>query len=626
MNEKILEFKNDIIRIAIAAILVIISHLGITIPLDFIGINYTFDLAWIALILCGIPIIYGSIIGLVYEHDIKADILVSIAIIASVFIGEVFAAAEIAVIMEIGGLLEEITVSTTQLRIEKLVELQPSQARLVKDKTETMVDSLNLVIGDIVKILPGETIPADGKVIEGNTAVNQAILTGESVPVDKTVGDEVFAGTINSNGLIVIEVTENGKDNSLQKLINLIESVNAEDTPIIRQADKWANWVVIISFTTAILTLIFTQDIYRAVTVLVVFCPCALILATPTAIIAAIGNLSKYGILVKNAETLESMFKSDKILFDKTGTITTGVPKVVDVETFDNVSEDELMQITASAESNSEHPIAKAIVTYYKEDNKMEDLYSVTDFEMELGMGIKGKINGKEYLIGNQQLFEKHNIELPDTSKLQDIISTSTAIYTWYDNKFLGLICIKDTPREGMENTIQELVNENYEPVLLTGDNELVANDIAGQIGISEVHADCLPETKLEYVEDSQRHLKEVVMIGDGINDASAMKKANVGVAMGDVGSDITIDSADMVFINDDIRYLPYLLKMSKRTYQTINIGIAFSLTLNTIAMILGIIGVLTPITGALVHNVGSVLVIIFAAMLFRRKPDYLNL
>lgn len=613
MNEKIKEYKFDFLRIGVSTIMLILSFLNIKI--------YNFDLSWIAVLLCAVPLVYGSILALIYEHDIKADILVSIAIIASILIGEVFAAGEIATIMEIGGLLEEITVSTTEVRIEKLVELQPAMARVLNDNKEKMIDALDIKIGDIVKILPGETVPVDGVVIKGNTTIDQAILTGESIPVDKEVDDEVYAGTINNYGTIIIKVTINGEDNSLQKLIKLIENVNTDDSKVIRQADKWANVIVIASFTTALLTWIFTGEILRAVTVLVVFCPCALILATPTAIVATIGNLSQYGILVESAEKLESMFKVDEVLFDKTGTITTGIPKVTEEQ---NLIEDEkeALKITASLESYSEHPIAKTIINYYNEKYDKKGLYDVDEFEMEMGMGLKGKINNKICLIGNDRLFDKYNKKIPAFNNLKDKITSSTAIYTYYDDKFIEILLIQDTPKEGMKHTMQEIKDEGYQPVLLTGDNPEVAKDIANQVGIDKVEANCLPETKLEYVENEQSKLKQVIMMGDGINDASAMKKADVGIAMGDVGSDITISSADIVFINDDVKFLPYLLNLSRKTLKTINIGITCAMTLNVIAVVLGIIGILTPITGALVHNVGSVLVIIFAARLFREKPD----
>ncbi len=608
MIEKLYEFKSDIVRILIALICVVLSHLNYTIA--------SIDLAYIALILCGIPIIYGSIIGLIKEHDIKADVLVSIAIIASIYIGQVFAAAEIAVIMEIGGLLEEITVSTTQSRIEKLIELQPSKARLIKDDVETMVDALTIKKGDVIKINPGETIPADGKIIKGSTTVNQSLITGESLPVDKTVNDEVYAGTINNYGQIIVEVTEDYESNSLQKIISLIENVNSEDTPIVRQADEMANWVVGISFFMAIFTLFVTNSVTNAVTVLVVFCPCALILATPTAIIAAIGNLSKHGILVNNSAIMESLYKTDNIIFDKTGTITTGIPEVVNIQTHGNTTEEELLKITASAENNYDHPLSQAIMDYYDND----EFYEVKEFEVEMGMGISCTINEKKCLVGNEKLFKKHEINIAENIYKNE--ETATVIYSYYDNNFLGSFSIKDTPKRGIKDVVNTLKSEDYEVTLLTGDNDSVANDIGKQVNIDDIHSNCLPEDKLEFVDTLRRKLRKVMMVGDGINDASALKRANIGVAMGGIGSDITIDSADLVFINDDISFIPYIMKMSKRTFYTIKFGIIFSLALNTIAMILGMIGVLTPITGALVHNVGSVFVIILAALLFRQKPN----
>lgn len=605
MKKRLYEFKKDVIIILISAICVILSHFNVNV----LGV----DLAYIALILCGIPIIYGSIIGLIKEHDIKADVLVSIAIIASVYIGQIFAAAEIAVIMEFGGLLEKITVSTTQSRIEKLMDLQPSKARLIKDNVENMVDAIIVKKGDLLKINPGESIPADGRIIKGSTTVNQSLITGESLPVEKTIGDEIYAGTINNFGQIIVEVTEDYESNSLQKIISLIENVNEDDTPIVRQADEIANWVVVISLFMAIYAYFITNNITNAVTVLVVFCPCALVLATPTAIIAAIGNLSKHGILVKNSAILESLYKMDNILFDKTGTITTGIPKVVNMQAYDKTDERELLKITASAENNYNHPLSQAILDYYDND----ELYEVKEFEVELGMGINCIINDKECLVGNEKLFTKYNIKIPENLfKTEE----TTVIYSYYNKDFLGSFSIKDTPKEGIENVINILRSEKYEVTLLTGDNDTVAKDIGKQVNIDDIHSNCLPEDKLEFVDNLRKKLKKVMMVGDGINDASALKRANVGVAMGNIGSDITIDSADLVFINDDIRFVPYLMKMSKRTYYTIKFGIIFSLVLNTIAMILGFIGILTPITGALVHNIGSVFVIILAALLFKQR------
>ncbi|MDE4078494.1 cation-translocating P-type ATPase [Methanosphaera sp. Vir-13MRS] len=614
MNEKIKEYKYDITRITISAIALILSFINIKI--------YSIDLSWIAILLCAIPIIYNSILALIYEHDIKADILISIAIIASIFTGEIFAAGEIAVIMEIGGLLEEITVSTTQLRIEKLIELQPTTATIINKNNEEKINALNLKENNIIKIRPGEIVPADGIIIKGISTIDQSIITGESIPVDKTINDEVYAGIINNQGTLIVKVTKDGKENSLQKLIKMIEDINTDDSKIVRQADKWANYIVVMSLTIAILTYIFTGRITNAVTVLVVFCPCALILATPTAIVAAIGNLSKYGILLKNAEKLESIHTIEHIIFDKTGTITTGIPKVTEEVTLLNDTE-EFLKITASLESYSEHPLAKTIVNHYHEKYPDKELYEVDDFNMEISMGISGNINNKPCIVGNEKLFKKHNIKIPiikDIDKNQ--ILSSTITYTYYDNQFLGILLIQDTPRENVKYTMNNLKSNGYDPILLTGDNENVAKYIASPVGINTVESNCIPETKLNYVEKIQDNGEQVLMVGDGVNDVLAMSKSDVGIAMGDVGSDITISSAGAVFINDEIKFLPYLLHISKKTLKTINRGISFAMTLNIIAVIFGIIGILTPITGALVHNVGSVIVIIFAALIFKEKPD----
>lgn len=611
MNKNIYKFKKDILRITIAIISIIITPIYIN--------HLTLDTTFIALILCAIPIIYNSCIELIKQHDIKADLLVSLAIIASVYIGEIFAAAEIAVIMEIGSLLEQVTVSTTQNRIEDLIKLQPTRARIIKDNKETLVNALEIKENDIIIINPGETIVTDGIIVKGSTSVNQSLITGESLPVDKSVDDEVFAGTINNYGQITIKATTDAKDNSLQKLISLIESVNNEETPIIREADQLANIVVAISLTLAIYTYFITQNITNAVTILVVFCPCALVLATPTAIIATIGNLSKHGILVKNSAILESIYKTDNIIFDKTGTVTTGKPVVTNVNPYDKTKINELLKITASAEKNYDHPLAQAIINYYGD----EDIFEVKEFEVEIGRGISCMIKDKKCLIGNEQLFAKYEIDIPEN--LYQNSKTSTIIYTYYDNSFLGSFSIKDTPKKGIGEMINKLRNEKYEITLLTGDNENVARDIAEQVNINNIESNCLPEDKLEYVKRLRSRYRKVMMVGDGINDAVALKKSDTGVAMGGIGSDLSIESADLVLINDDIRYIPHIIKMSKRTHETIRYGIVFSLIVNTVAMLLAMMGLLTPIMGALVHNIGSFIVIVLAAMLFTIKPQIKN-
>ena len=599
-NEKV-----DILLIAISAISIIASFI---LSLDYIS--------WIAVILCGIPIFKECIEGLITEFDIKADLLVTIAIIASIIIGEVFAAGEIATIMAIGGFLEEYTVNKTQGKIKELVKMSPQVATRIKNGVEEKIPINNVQVGDILKVLPGESIPTDGIIVKGETSIDQSTLTGESLPVDKTENDEVYSGTINLYGSFTMKSTKVSHDSSLQKLIRLVESSKPENAKIVRQADKWATLIVVIAFTAAILTYLFTFEIIRSVTILVVFCPCALVLATPTAIMAAIGNLTKYGILVKDGEAIEELAKVDELVFDKTGTLTYGEPKVVKVIS-DNPQE--MMYLLASLESQSEHPLAKAIVNHYNNSNLAE----VTNFKMHIGKGISGTINGSKVIAGNKELFKFEKIEIKQKN---DSNNGEISIYVAKNNKYLGKILLADTIRNEAKGTIKNLKKLRIKTTLLTGDNKKTANFIAKQLKIRNVKSNCLPEDKTNYIKKEQLLKHKVAMIGDGINDAPSLKKANVGIAMGSIGSDISVEAANIALINDNIEDIPQLIGIARKTIRTINISIAFALILNVAAMGLAVLGMLNPIEGALIHNIGSVIVIIYSSTLIKykiSKKDY---
>lgn len=608
---KIKENK-DIIFIIISTISVILSFIGVK--------PYGFDLTWIAIVLCGIPIILEACEGLITEFDIKADVLVSIAIIASIIIGEVFAAGEIAVIMAIGGFLEEYTVGKTQTGIERLIDLTPQTATRIRNGKEEVIDAEKIEIGDILKVLPGEVIPADGTLIKGESSIDQSVLTGESMPVDKLSGDEVFSGTINLYGTFTMKAEKSGSNSSLQKLIKLVESSKPENAEIVRQADKWATWVVIVAFIGAIATWLVTRDIIRSVTILVVFCPCALVLATPTAIMAAIGNLTKHGILVKDGESIETLAKIKTIILDKTGTLTYGNPELVEIIPYESkISKDDLIYQLTSLESNSEHPLAKSIVKYYK-NNYTEKLLEVTNFKVIIGKGVKGKIDGEEIIAGNKEFMSDKNIELPETyikNNIESYLNTgSTAIYVARNGFLLGCIILSDILRENAESVISQIKDMGLNTALLTGDNKETGEYIASKVKVDTLKYNCLPEDKTSFIQDLQKQDERVAMIGDGINDAPSLKKADVGISMGDVGSDISIDASNITLISGDIKEIPHLIKLSKRTVKIINSNIAFSLGLNFLAMFLAMLGILGPITGALVHNVGSVFVIIISASL----------
>ena len=606
--------KKDIALLVISGIALVLSLLGVQ-PLPF-------NISWVAIILCGVPIILEAFIGLVTAFDIKADVLVSLALIASVFIGEDFAAGEVAFIMQLGGLLEELTVAKARAGIEKLVHLTPQTARILKNGTETIVPAEQVQVGDMLRVLPGETIPVDGIITAGQTSINQAVMTGESLPVDKTVGDEVSSGTVNQFGAFEMAASKVGEDSSIQRMIRLVQSADAGKAKIVGLADRWATWIVVIALTAAAITWAVTGQIIRAVTILVVFCPCALVLATPTAIMAAIGNATKHGFLVREGDALERLARVKVIAFDKTGTLTYGTPEVVACKSLlSSLSDADLYRLAASAEQFSEHPLGKAIVTCCKKQG--ETLSPAADFAMIPGRGVSASVDGHHILAGNTELLTEHDVAFSAPSDAERYLAQgSTVTYVTIDGVFAGFIALSDTLREGSAPMIDALSELSVRPVLLTGDHENAARAIAGKLHISDVRFNCLPQDKLTAIDQFQTSGEPVCMIGDGINDAPALKKAEVGIAMGAVGSDIAVDAADIALVDDEVKELPHLIALSKRMMTTIHLNLTFSMTLNFVAIVLAITGILNPVVGALVHNAGSVLVIINSALLlnWRKK------
>lgn len=578
-----------------------------------------FDIAWVAIILCGLPIIIEAIIGLVTEFDIKADVLVSLALIAAVATGEFFAAAEVAFIMQIGALLEDITVAKARAGIEKLVNLTPQEARVLTASGAQFVKADEVQVGDILRVLPGETIPVDGEIIAGETSINQAVLTGESLPVDKTVGDMVSSGTVNQFGSFDMRAVKVGEDSSIQRMIRLVQSADAGKAKIVGLADRWATWVVVIALLSAIGTWAVTGEILRAVTILVVFCPCALVLATPTAIMAAIGNATKHGFLVREGDALERLANVKTVTFDKTGTLTFGMLKVIAVELIDSpvgCTSDSVYRLAASLEALSEHPLGKAIVKSLKEGSKT-DILPVTEFKMLPGRGVSGKIASQLIVAGNERMMAEAGIEIASsvkTSGASYLDQGGTIVYVAVGQYLVGYLVLADTVRSESQAVIDKLNRIGVETVLLTGDNESAAYTIGSQLGIRSIRANCLPEDKLNYIESHEN--QSICMIGDGINDAPALKKAQVGIAMSGVGSDIAVDAADIALVDDEIKELPHLMALSKRMMSTIKWNLVFAMILNFTAIGLSFPGILTPVTGALVHNAGSVLVIINSALL----------
>lgn len=607
--------RKDIALLVISGAALLISIFRI-LPLPF-------DAAWVAVFLCGIPIVLEAVIGLVTEFDIKADVLVSIALIASLCIGEDFAAGEVAFIMQLGALLEDLTVAKARDGIEKLVHLTPQNARVIRNGAETVIPAKEVEAGDILRVLPGETIPADGVILSGQTSINQAVMTGESLPVDKAEGDEVSSGTVNQFGSFEMRAVKVGEDSSIRRMIRLVQSADAGKAKIVRLADRWATWIVAIALLAALVTWLVTGMMIRAVTILVVFCPCALVLATPTAIMAAIGNATRHGFLVREGDALERLAAVKRVVFDKTGTLTYGMPQVTAVRSVDGEDmEDMLYLYAASAEQLSEHPLGKAVLRCFRQASSAE-LFPPEQFQMLPGRGVSALINGREILAGNEGLLSEQGIALSESVCMdakQYLDKGSTVIYIAADERLAGYMVLSDTVRTESGRMVFELFSLGVVPVLLTGDHKNAADAIAGKLHINETHAGCLPKDKLEIIGSYQKRKEPVCMIGDGVNDAPALKRADVGIAMGGVGSDIAVDAADIVLVDDEIKELPHLLALSKRMMVTIKCNLSFSMGLNFLAIILAISGILNPVVGALVHNAGSVLVIINSALLLKWK------
>ena len=606
------KFKKDseyrsIVLTIISAVFLLISWSGI------LKNVITFDVALVSVVISGTPILLEAVKGLITSFDLKANVLVSIALIASLLIGEYFAAAEIAVIMMIGEILEDRTVRKARESVKKLLELTPPMARIKTPDGEREIPVEDLAMGDILLVKPGESIPVDGIIIKGHTSIDQSILTGESMPVDKKIGDEIFIGTLNQLGVIEVEATKVGEDTSLAKLIRLVRDSEDKKAPVVRLTDRVATVIVPLAVAASLITYFLTQDIIRLVTILVVFCPCALVLATPTAIMAGIGNASRKGILIKSGEALETVGKVDVIAFDKTGTITYGKPEVAEVMSLsDEYTPEEILSISAMAEKFSEHPIGQAVL--HKAENELLSVDDPQKFRVELGQGVEADIDNQQVLVGNRKLMDNNLVlitpEMIDIMKFQENRG-KTVLLVAIEQSITGIITVADRIKGESREIVEELKEIGIKEVfLLTGDNQVTASSIARDIGVDRVYSQQLPEDKVRVIEEQLQQNRKVGMIGDGINDAPALARSNVGVAMGALGSDVAIETADVALMSDDISKIPELIHLSRKVRGTINVNIVVPILINFTAIVLAAFGIIGPVAGALIHNLGSVLVV----------------
>lgn len=577
-----------------------------------------FDLAWIPVLLCGSVIARSAMVEVWRERRVNSDVLVTIAIVAAVAIGEVFAAGEVALIMVLGMWLEQRTTAKAASALEEMVSLIPETARRKEGQEWREVPLSALQIGDVVLVKPGEVIPVDGLIVQGSAAVNQASLTGESVPVDKQAGDEVFVGTINTNGSLEIQASRVGEETTFAKVTRLMAEALEQKAPVQRLLDRWAAWIVPISLASAAVVYFWTGDVTRAVTILLVFCPCALVLATPTAVMAAIGKAAKLGILIKSGSALERLGQADAVLFDKTGTLTRGKLRVTGVYPLGESSEEEILLWAAALEKFSEHPIAAAVVQ--AAERRSLPPMEVDRFESLVGRGIRGYYQGQRILVGNEKIMEDHGISLSTSEQeaWRQVVSTgNTALMVARGDRLLGWMTVADTPRPEARETVRALRLQGIgELAMVTGDHRAVAHRLAEQVGITRVYAEQFPDEKVQRVSEYQTAGRKVAMVGDGINDAPALARAHVGIAMGAEGTQIASQAADVVILNDDLTKVKEALFLGRRALAIIRENVLYSSLINAAAVLLAMAGVLGPVAGALIHNATSVLVVMNAARL----------
>jgi Cd2+/Zn2+-exporting ATPase len=599
-------------RVAFAGMLALASYLWDrgTGTLSTVGIALSLG----SVALNGTPIIWGAIKGLL-ERRVNVDELVSLAIIAALLEGEFLTAAVVSFVMVLGALIEQATSDSARRAIQSLVVLSPDTATVIVDGKPIEVSTADVRIGDILLVRPGERIPVDGEVKKGLTAVDESSMTGEPIPQEKTTGDTVYAGSLNQNGVVEIEASRVGEDTTLGRVIKLVSEAEAHKPEAIRLIDRYARWFTPTILACAALAWSLTGDLSRAVTILIVGCPCALILAAPTAIVASIGRGAKSGILVKGGRYLEEAGQADVVLFDKTGTLTQGKPRVDTIVAVDGVDQKRVLEQAASVEQASTHPLAQAVLkaASYAEITigRAEEIIT------EIGLGVRGLVGGSLVEVGSAYLgggtMSVPEGLRPHLERFKEEGATPLVVYQ--DRRPLGILSVSDHIRPSAPETVKNLKSLGIEHIgLLSGDHEKSARLVADAVGLTQAWSGQRPEEKLDVIREFQRAGRVVIFVGDGINDAPALAAANVGIAMGAAGTDVALETADIALMNDEISKLPFLIKLSRRMRRTIKWNIAFGMVFNAVAVLASGGGLLSPIMGAIVHNIGSVIVVVSSA------------
>ena len=606
--------KQELITIGVAAVFLILYWFEWLTSIG--GINT----ALLAALISGFPIVKEAAAAIIERGDTKVGLLVSIAIIAAIAIGEYFAAAEVAIIMTIGELLEHMTVEKSNTSLQKLAELAPLKACRITEEGEQQVPAEAVQVGDRLLVKPGEKIPVDGVVADGQLTVDQSMITGEPLPVVRLTGDPLYGGTLVQMGSVVMTATKVGRDTALGHIIQMVEQAQQSKAPIARIIDRWANWFVPLSLLLSVLVYLWSGDLVRAVTILIVFCPCAMLLSTPTAVAAAIGTAARRGILIKGGEILERAGRINTLVFDKTGTITLGRPEVQQIHCAAGVREEEVLAIAAGIEKRSEHHLAKAVLQAAAKAR-------ITPLEPErweqvIGQGVVAFYDTGRYLIGNSTLLESYHITI--TAEQQSYADThqqqgATAVFVAWQEQVAAILIIVDPLRAGIRESIEELKASGIRQIaMLTGDSAAAGRAVAKRVGIDTVKGDLLPGQKAAVISEYQQDGKYVAMVGDGINDAPALAKSNVGIAMGVGGTDVAIEAADIALLSDDLGKIAVIVQLSRSAVRTIQQNIIVANAINFFAIAFAAYGWLGPVGAAIVHNAGAILVVLNSARLLR--------
>lgn len=619
--------KKEFLRVVLAGILALLSlfvdrgiypasaiKLALNLSEDTVAM-IAMVLAMTSVVINGLPIIWGGIKGLM-QRKVNVDELVSLAIIACLVRGEFLEAAFVSFVMMMGALIEEVASNSARKSIQSLIGIVPQTATVLVNGRAVTKPISGVKVGEILLVKPGERIPVDAVVRKGNSAVDESSITDEPIPREKTIGNKVYAGTLNQNGVVEIETTKVGENTTLGKVIKLVSEAEAHRPQAVRLVDRYARWFTPVILSCAGLAWLVTEDVDRAITVLIVGCPCALVLAAPTATVATIGRAAKAGILVKKGQFLEESARADVVLFDKTGTLTQGSPRVDNVFPVAGADATEVLTLAASVEKNSTHPLARAVLkaAHYARVT----LVRAEEVCTKIGLGVQAFVGGKHVQIGSAYICGGGTVNLPvELRRSMDSIKEkgATPLVMYEDQRPMGVISVVDHVRSSSRKAVHMLKDLGIKQVgVLSGDHERSVKIVAGYVGAKDTWSEMKPQDKLQVIRDFQASGNVVMFVGDGINDAPALAAANVGIAMGALGTDVALDTADIALMNDDISKIPFLVGLGRRMNRIIKINIAFGLIFNTAAVLASGAGFLSPIMGAVVHNIGSVIVVLCSA------------